>query len=62
MNTQKFRELCQQVLIPLLTEVFEHHLIDIHDVINISANELIRIGERLDDIDTRLPLSDDGDE
>jgi len=59
MNTQKFRELCQQFLVPLLAEVFERHLVDIHDVIDISANELIRIGERLDDIDAQLSRSDD---
>lgn len=61
MNTQQFRELCQQVLVPLLTEALEPHLIDIHDVIDISSNELIRIGERLDDIDAHLSQSSDDD-
>ncbi len=59
MNTNKFRELCQQVLVPLLTEVFERHLIDIHDVLDISSNELMRIGDRLDDIDAHLCRTDD---
>jgi hypothetical protein len=59
MNTQQFRDLCQQVLVPLITDVFERHLIDIHDVIDISANELIRLGERLDDIDAQLSQNDD---
>lgn len=59
MNTQKFRELCEQVLVPLLTGALEPHLIDIHDVIDISSNELIRIGERLDDINAQLARSED---
>lgn len=59
MNTTEFRELCEQVLVPLITSAFEQHLIDIHDVIDISSNELIRIGERLDDIDAFLRQSDD---
>jgi hypothetical protein len=59
MNTKKFRELCEQVLVPLLTDTFERHLIDIHDVIDISSNELQRIGDRLDDIDAHLSISRD---
>jgi hypothetical protein len=54
MTTQKFRELCQQFLVPMLTEVFERHLVDIHDMIDISSNELIRISERLDDIEAQI--------
>lgn len=59
MNTEQFRELCQQVLVPLLTDVFERHLIDIHDILDISSNELMRIGDRLDDIDAQLLLTDE---
>jgi len=61
MNTQQFRELCQEVLVPLIIEAFERHLIDIHDVIDISSNELIRIGERLDNIYAHLALSSEDD-
>lgn len=61
MTTKEFRELCEQVLVPLLTSTFERHLVDIHDVIDISSNELMRIGDRLDDIDATLQLSDDTD-
>jgi hypothetical protein len=61
MNTNKFRELCQQILIPLISEAFDRHFIDIHDVIDISSNELMRIGDRLDDIDAHLALSRDDD-
>jgi hypothetical protein len=42
MNTKKFRELCQEVLVPLLTDALERPLIDIHDMIDISSNELMR--------------------
>ena len=59
MNTNKFRELCEEVLVPLLTQTFERHFIDIHDVIDIASNELIRIGERLDDIDAHLSATQD---
>lgn len=54
MNTNKFRELCEQVLVPLFISAIEPHLVDIHDVIDISSNELMRIGDRLDDIDAHL--------
>ena len=59
MNTQKFRDLCQQFLVPLITEVFERHLVDIHDMIDISSNELIRIGERLDDIEAQISRTEE---
>jgi hypothetical protein len=59
MTTEQFRELCEQVLVPLLTAVFERHLIDIHDILDITSNELMRIGDRLDDIDAHLCRSDD---
>jgi hypothetical protein len=54
MNTEQFRELCEQVLVPLIVSAFERHLVDIHDVIDISSNELMRIADRLDGIDAHL--------
>ncbi len=59
MNNEKFRELCEQILVPLLTKAFEQHFIDIHDILDISSNELMRIGDRLDDIDTHLLRGED---
>jgi hypothetical protein len=54
MTNEQFRELCEKVLVPLIVAAIEPHLVDIHDILDISANELMRIGDRLDDIDTRL--------
>jgi hypothetical protein len=61
MNTLKFRELCQEVLVPLITDAFAPHLVDIHDVIDICSNELIRIGDRLDDVNAQLSIANDDD-
>jgi hypothetical protein len=58
MTTEQFRELCEQVLMPQVMRAIEQHLIDIHDVIDISSNELMRIGDRLDDIDVHLAMAD----
>jgi hypothetical protein len=51
--------LCEQVLVPLLTTAFDRQLIDIHDMLDIASSELVRIGERLDDIDAQLCGVDD---
>lgn len=51
MKTEKFRVLCEEVLVPLIVSAMERQLIDIHDMLDISASELMRIGERLDDLD-----------
>ena len=54
MTTEQFRELCEEVLVPLVIGAIERHLVDIRDVIDISSNELMRIADRLDDIDAHL--------
>jgi len=41
-------------LVPLVIGAIERHLVDIRDVIDISSNELMRIADRLDDIDAHL--------
>jgi hypothetical protein len=61
MNTKQFRALCEQVLVPLLIDGFERQLRDIHDILDISANELMRVADRLDDIDAHL-LRDAGEQ
>jgi hypothetical protein len=59
MTNEQFRELCESVLIPLIVGAIERHLVDIHDILNISANELMRMGDRLDDIDAHLYVLND---
>jgi len=54
MTNEQFRELSEKVLIPQIVGAIERHLVDIHDILDISANELMRMGDRLDDIDTHL--------
>lgn len=51
MKTEKFRVLCEEVLVPMIVSAMERQLSDIHDMLDISASELMRIGERLDDLD-----------
>lgn len=54
MTKEKFQEMCESILVPLVTGAIERHLVDIHDVLDISSNELMRLGDRLDDIDALL--------
>jgi hypothetical protein len=61
-ETENFRLLCEQVLVPLLTTAFERQVLDIHDMLDIASNELIRIGERLDEIDAHICRATDADE
>jgi len=54
MNKERFQELCEKVLVPMVVAAIEPHLVDIHDILDISTNELMRVGDRLDDIDAHL--------
>lgn len=54
MNTKQIREWCEKHIVPLVNTAIEAVLIDIHGDINTISEELIRIGQRLDDIDTHL--------
>ena len=54
MTNEQFRELSEKVLIPQIVGAIEKHLVDIHDILDITANELMRLGDRLDDIDRHL--------
>ena len=48
MTNDKFRELCEKVLIPRIGDLLHPHLIDVSESLDIYAKELIRIGDRLD--------------
>ena len=61
MTTEQFRELCEKILIPLINSTIEPRLVDIHDILDITHNEMVRIGDRLDEIDAHL-CRDIGDE
>jgi hypothetical protein len=61
MNTKHFRELCEQIFVPMVIGALEQQLRDIHDMLDVSAGELVRIGERLDEMDARGGLPNDRD-
>lgn len=61
MNTKHFRELCEQIFIPMLTGALEQQLRDIHDMLDVSAGELVRIGERLDEMDAHHCRTNEND-
>lgn len=61
MNTNHFRELCKEILVPMLTGALEQQLRDIHDMLDVSAGELVRIGERLDELDAGVHDDDDNE-
>ena len=54
MNQQQFRELCEKVLVPLVVAAIEPRLVDVHDMLDITASELTRLDDRLEDIHTKL--------
>lgn len=54
MTQQKFRELCETVLVPLVVAAIEPRLVDIHDMLDITASELTRLDDRLDDVRAKL--------
>jgi hypothetical protein len=48
MTNDKFRELCEKVLIPRLGDLLHHRLLDMHETLDVIANELLRLGDRVD--------------
>jgi len=48
MTNDKFRRLCEQVLIPLLGNLIYRHLTTVHEDIDAVARELARVSNRLD--------------
>lgn len=61
MTNDKFREMCDKVLIPRIGDLLHRHLIEITEAMDIYSNELIRIGARLDRIIAVLDRSNDPD-
>jgi len=62
MTKDKFRELCDHVLIPRLGDLLHHQLVDLLQTLEVHSDELIRIGERLDRIECWLAGRDDHEE
>lgn len=54
MTNDKFRELCERVLIPLVGDLLHRQFIDILETIDVISNELLRLGDRLDQIGADL--------
>ncbi len=48
MTNDKFKQLCEQVLIPRLGDLMHQQLTDMHETLDVFANELKRIGDRLE--------------
>jgi hypothetical protein len=74
MNQKQVREHCEKVLVPLIVAAIEPRLVDVHDMLDITASELTRLDDRLscgegreerergdfDDLSTIKPLHDAG--
>lgn len=54
MTKDKFKMLCEQVLIPRLGNLMHLHLTGVHESLDIIARELARTGDRLDRIAAHL--------
>jgi hypothetical protein len=61
MTHKQFRELCEAVLIPLFSDLLHERIKQLDDVLDIHANELMRIGDRLAGIETSLDIEDDAE-
>lgn len=58
MTNDKFRELCEQILIPRLGDLMYLQLTDLNETLDIFARELVRIDDRLDRIVAHLTERD----
>ena len=58
MTNTKFQEMCEQVLIPRLGDFMFHQLKEVHETLEIFADELKRVGDGLDRIATGLGRDD----
>jgi hypothetical protein len=61
MTNDKFRALCEQVLIPRLGDLLHRQLVELEQTLEIVASELVRIGDRLDHIAADLDAAHDED-
>jgi hypothetical protein len=59
MTKDKFRELCEQVLIPRLGDFMHVQLTDLNETLDAVARELVRVGDRLDRVIAHLTKRDD---
>lgn len=50
MTKDKFRVLCEQVLIPRLGDFLHVNQVDLQETLDIISSELVRIADRLDNI------------
>jgi hypothetical protein len=55
MTKDKFRELCEQVLIPLLGNLMFQQQASLHETLDIIAQESVRVRDRLDRIAASIP-------
>jgi hypothetical protein len=58
MTNDRFRELCEQVLIPRLGDFMHHQLIELHRSFDNLTAEVLRIGRRVDWIAAQLSEHD----
>ena len=59
MTKDKFRELCEEVLIPLLGKLLYHQLAELHDTLEVMAREMVRMGDQMGDIAASLSKQND---
>ena len=57
MTKDKFQELCEQVLVPLLGNLMFQQQTSLHEMLDIVAQELVRVRDQLDRIAASIPKS-----
>ena len=59
MTKDKFRILCEDVLIPLLGKLLYHQLAELHDTLEVMAREMVRMGDQIGDTAASVTKHDD---
>ena len=57
MTNDKFRDLCDQVLVPKLGDLLHRQLAGMHEELEMVSRELVRIGDSLDRLISLLSRS-----
>jgi hypothetical protein len=50
MTKDKFKTLCEEVLVPQLGDLMHVQLKDLHETLDIMSEELLRIGNKLEEL------------
>jgi len=59
MTKDKFRELCERVLVPRVSDVLHRELVEQEEILGAIFRELMRVGDKVDALIKVLGMRDD---